>query len=245
MGGGLVRWATVVASCHMRLARLVLRDILDLVHPQECAGCAACGHGLCPGCAARLAGPPFAHRPQPCPPGCPIVYAAAAYDGVVRQVMLAWKERGHRGVAHQLGAMLAAAVVAGARAQQVSGPLLVVAIPASRQALRNRGEDVLSRVAHAAVRELRVAGWDAAVHRVLELERAPRDQAGLDAAARLANLHGAMRATNAALPGTIVLVDDIVTTGVTLAEAARALAAAGRPPAFAATVAATPRRRPR
>ena len=231
-----------MASCHMRLARLVLRDILDLVHPQECAGCATCGHDLCPDCAARLVATPFAHRPQPCPPGCPVVYAAAAYDGLVRQVILAWKERGHRGVARHLGAMLAAAIVVGARAQQVSGPLLIVPIPASREALRSRGEDVLSRVARAAADELRVAGWDAAVQPLLELHRTPRDQAGLDAAARLANLHGAMRATNAAPTGTIVLVDDIVTTGVTLAEAARALSETGRPPAFAATVAATRRR---
>lgn len=231
-----------MASCHMRLARLVLRDILDLVHPQECAGCATCGHDLCPDCAARLVGAPFAHRPQPCPPGCPIVYAAAAYDGIVRQVILAWKERGQRGAAQHLGMMLAAAIVVGSRAQHVSGPMILVPVPASRAALRNRGEDVLSRVARAAAGELRAKGWDAGVQALLVLERTPRDQAGLDAGARRANLHGAMRATRAKTAGAIVLVDDIVTTGVTLAEAARALAAVGRPPAFAATVAATRRR---
>ena len=225
----------------MRLARLILRDILDLVHPQQCAGCAMCGDDLCPDCAARLVTVPFYHRPKPCPRGCPIVYAAVAYDGIPRQVILAWKERGHRGAARPLGAMLGAAVVAGARAQQISGPLLLVPVPASRAALRSRGEDVLLRVARAAAGTLRVLGHEATVHQLLTLDRTPRDQAGLDAGARRVNLHGAMRATSPTSAGAIVVVDDIVTTGVTLAEAARALTAAGRPPAFAATVAATRR----
>ena len=223
----------------MRLARLVLRDILDLVHPRECAGCSSPDHDLCPVCAASLCGVPFAHRPTPCPPGCPPVYTAAAYDGVARQVILAWKERGHRSVASHLAAMLTAAICAGASARCISGPLILVPIPASRDAVRARGEDVLTRVVRTSVADLQRLGRVATVDPVLALKRTPRDQSGLNAGARRINLDGAMRARPAEATGAIVVIDDVVTTGATLAEAARALAATGVRPAFAATVAAT------
>jgi predicted amidophosphoribosyltransferase len=81
------------------------------------------------------------------------------------------------------------------------------------------------------------------------------DQAGLGSAERAVNLSGAFEVVPgpAARPRpsdrglgavAVVLVDDVVTTGTTLAEAARALRAAGAEPSAAVTVAATRRRRP-
>lgn len=219
-------------------------DVLDLVLPKECVGCAAPARTVCPDCRALLAAGPFRHRPTPCPPGFPPSYAAAPYDGCARDVILAWKERGHRGAARDLGFVLAAAIDAGVRDRSAVGPLIVVPIPASRRALRRRGEDVLLRVARAAARDLRARGHAASVHPVLVLGRIPRDQSGLGAAARRDNLSGAMHARRAGpAPGHIVVVDDVVTTGVTLAEAGRALEAAGKAPLFAATIAATLRGR--
>ena len=78
------------------------------------------------------------------------------------------------------------------------------------------------------------------------LVRRVQDQAGLSAQARAANLEHAVMVrpgARAALAGVpCVVVDDVVTTGATLAECARALRAAGAGPVVAATVAATARR---
>ena len=67
------------------------------------------------------------------------------------------------------------------------------------------------------------------------------DQSGLDAAGRSANLAGALRASSDLSGVPVVVVDDVVTTGATLVEAARALRDAGALVRGAAVVAATQR----
>ena len=98
------------------------------------------------------------------------------------------------------------------------------------------------RVAERASRALREQGLTATTTSALALSRTPMDQAGLDARARRANLAGAMRADTRRRRGIAVVVDDVVTTGATLAEASRALSIVGWTPHCAATIAATVRR---
>ncbi|MEU9016312.1 phosphoribosyltransferase family protein [Actinomadura sp. NPDC048394] len=96
-----------------------------------------------------------------------------------------------------------------------------------------------------AVRRLRAGGVPVVAVGGLRQCRRVADQAGLGAKARRDNLSGALEAVGRApLAGRrVVLVDDVITTGASLAEAARALRAAGADVVAAATVAATPLRR--
>jgi predicted amidophosphoribosyltransferase len=77
---------------------------------------------------------------------------------------------------------------------------------------------------------------------VLRLGRPVRDSAGLGEHARRANLAGAMTASTARVGAVAVIIDDIVTTGATVSEAARALRCAGWHVVGAAVLATTPRR---
>ncbi|MFC8898381.1 ComF family protein [Streptomyces cinereoruber] len=221
------------------------REIAGLVLPVACGGCGRPRTELCPECAAALTGTgPRRVRPAPEPAGLPAVHAAAPYTGAVREVLLAHKERGALGLAGPLGDALAGAVEAasGAVAGAGGGPLLLVPVPSSRRSVRARGHDPTRRIALAAAARLRRAGRDARVAPVLRQRRYVADQAGLGARGRLANLSGALevvpggarllaaaRAGGAAETGgpagTVVLVDDLMTTGASLAEAARALGA--------------------
>jgi predicted amidophosphoribosyltransferase len=110
------------------------------------------------------------------------------------------------------------------------GAVLLVPVPSSRRAVRARGHDPARRIALAAAGELRREGTPARVLAVLRQRRAVADQSGLNSRQRLDNLAGALEVAAGgerllAAGSRIVLVDDLMTTGASLAEAARAVRA--------------------
>jgi predicted amidophosphoribosyltransferase len=224
----------------------LLGAALDLVLPQRCAGCGDAHGLLCVACAALLDGPAGVRPPRPVPPGLPRPWAVAAYTGAVRHMIVAHKERGRTGLARPLGAGLATAVLAAAHDAQVpvldaQGPVLLVPVPSSRASVRRRGHDPTLRLARAAARETARAGTAVSVVRALAHRRRVADQSGLTAVERAANLAGALTARYDLRGATVIVVDDVITTGATLAEAARALRAGGARVRAAAIVAATRR----
>ncbi|MER5872887.1 phosphoribosyltransferase family protein [Streptomyces sp. NPDC002044] len=220
------------------------RELAGLVLPVDCAGCGAARVLLCADCGDALGGAGAGPvRPSPRPEGLPVVHAAAAYEGGVRQALLAHKERGALPLAGALGGALAAAVLAGRGGPGAEvGELVLVPVPSTRRQVRARGHDPTRRIALAAAGRLRRAGVAARVAPVLRLRRAVADQAGLGARQRRENLDGALAVCRGGARLTagarLVLVDDLITTGATLAEAARALRAAGPARGAAAVVAA-------
>ncbi|MGX1131083.1 putative amidophosphoribosyltransferase [Streptomyces glaucescens] len=222
------------------------QDLTELVLPAECGGCGRPRTVLCPECRAALSGAaPCRVRPVPEPPGLPAVHAAARYGDEVRAVLLAHKERGALALAGPLGAALAGAVRAGlreawgsdggvsadgVRTREPCGPVLLVPVPSGRGAVRARGHDPARRIALAAAGELRRTGTPARVVAVLRQRRAVTDQSGLNSRERLENLAGALGLVPGGAGllrgGPVVLVDDLMTTGASLTEAARVVRAA-------------------
>ncbi|MFB6890513.1 ComF family protein [Kitasatospora sp. NPDC056327] len=217
-----------------------LSGLLDVLLPAPCAGCGAGGGPLCRACRHLLA----TARPGPCAV-LPRAHAAAPYDGAVRRLLLAHKERGALRLAGPLGDTLARAVRTALGPQEERAPLLLVPVPSARAAVRARGHDPTLRLALAAARALRREGLDARAAALLGHTRPVADQSGLSAADRHRNLHGALTvrpgAHRRAAGRRTVVVDDLVTTGASLVEAARALSAVGLRPGAAATVAAAGR----
>jgi predicted amidophosphoribosyltransferase len=213
VAGDLVRWC---------LAAVV--DLAGLVWPRRCAGCAVPDVALCPGCFLTLSGPP---RLGVLPgTGLPL-WAAAGYDGVPVTVLLGWKERDRYDLTAPLGRALAGPLAAAVTAVAAAGwgPPVLVPVPTSARARRRRGADLVADLTRRAARE---HGAGVPVPRALRLTRRVRDQAGLGAAARSANLAGAMAVRRGAARRwrgrPVLLVDDVVTTGATMREASRALA---------------------
>lgn len=208
------------------------REIAGLVLPVACGGCGRPRTELCAECGAQLyGGAPRRVSPDPEPPGLPVVHAAAGYENAVRAVLLAHKERGVLGLAGAAGRALAGAVRAGAGLSPGPGPLLLVPVPSARRAVAARGHDPARRIALAAAAELRRARMPARVAGVLRQRRPVADQSGLGARERRANLTGALGIVAGGerllAAGRVVLVDDLLTTGASLAEAARVIDGAG------------------
>ena len=114
------------------------------------------------------------------------------------------------------------------RLEGAEAPVLLVPIPSARGSVRARGHDPARRIALAAAGELRRAGTPARVLAVLRQGRGVADQSGLNSRQRLDNLAGALVVVPGggrllAGGGPVVLVDDLMTTGASLAEAARAV----------------------
>lgn len=109
-------------------------------------------------------------------------------------------------------------------------PVLLVPVPSARGAVRARGHDPARRIALAAAGELRRTGTPARVVAVLRQRRWVADQSGLNSRQRLDNLAGALEVVGGGArllaDGPVVLVDDLMTTGASLREAARAVRAA-------------------
>ena len=208
---------------------------LDLVVPQQCAGCGAPGLVWCRRCAGLCGGPSVPV------PGPVTTRAACEHAGPAGRAVVAYKDEQVRRLSRPLGELLARAVsdaLADSRARR-SVPVWVVPVPSRRSAVRSRGADHMAVLAGRAARELRGSGIPA--HRCPGLEhvRASRDQVGLTREQRTLNVAGSFRALDLP-PGLIVIVDDVTTTGATLAEAGRALAVAGRDVTCAATVTWSP-----
>jgi len=218
--------------------RDLLRGLVDLLLPPSCPLCAgAPGGGASSLCAACRRALPWAPARLPVPAGASALVAAVEFRAPVE----AWVRRfkyprpGLAGLDPGAAALLdALAREAGARA---AGPRpdCVVPVPQHPGRLRARGFSPAREIAAAVARG---AGAPLAA-RALRRTRDTPSQTGLARSARAHNVRGAFAAT-AGAPARVWLVDDVVTTGSTLAEAARALRRAGAREVVGVCVAWTP-----
>jgi ComF family protein len=178
---------------------------------------------ICPGCQGKASH--FAKA-----------VAYGAYDGELRELIHLLKYERVEPAAGVLGQMLA-------RAIQKLGPIaesiLVVPVPLYRSKRRERGFNQAELIARAALKgdsfgcKLRAD--------VLERTRPTVSQIGLTRSQRIENLRGAFRVPhlNRVAGRTVLLVDDVLTTGTTVSECARILRKAGAEKVWVATVART------
>lgn len=140
--------------------------------------------------------------------------AAVAYAGPSRALVTAWKEHGLRRAA-PLAAELVAEVVALPAAD------VITYIPADPDRLLRRGHHPAERLARSLARR-----WGVELAPLLVRHGGGERQAALTRAERLRNARDAFIAV-AAAPRTVLLVDDVYTTGATAAAGASALRRAG------------------
>lgn len=227
--------------------------------PTRCAACRGASQGragrLCPACRSAQPAPawrcggcgrpgagraPAGGRCGSClrkpPPWASLQLAldyAPPWDGLIAAFKL--------DAALDLGPTLVDALARALDGQPAPGPSpLLLPMPLSAARLRSRGYNQAALLARGLARRFRLGLREDLLLRLIDHP----SQRGLDRAARAANVRGAFLAAPgcaAALRGcTPVLVDDVLTTGATLAEASRSLQAAGLGPVHAWVLARTP-----
>lgn len=206
---------------------------------------------LCRSCRGALPTTARVAWPSPTPVGLVPPWAAASYDGAVRELVVGHKDRGQWGHRRVLGDLLAEAVHAAAAPLDPHVPLLLVPVPSRRGAGRHRGYEPTSAIVATAARRMRTER-PVGVADLLASRGAVVDQAGLGAQARGDNVRHSMHCPSRALTRVrrrwpvahLLVCDDVVTTGATAREAQRALEVVGLRPVAIAAVAATRRRPP-
>jgi ComF family protein len=211
---------------------------LDLALPPSCAGCGEEGVALCDRCArplySRLALPPgtaIGLRAD-VPPSIAQLEWCSPFTGTVRRALHQLKYGGEQ----RLAAPLAAAMAARWRAAGAGGDLVCpVPVHSSRERLRGYDQAVL-------LAEGMAGRLGMPCRRALNRERDTRPQFDLGRRARLTNVDGAFvlsgRLDRSELRGRwVILVDDVATTGSTLAACAAVLHEAGVTAVSAVTVA--------
>jgi len=242
-------------SAHSRLRSGVARlaELLRGALPQRCALCVApsgrallcaeCAADLpaiasaCPVCALPAEDPAICGTCVRAPPPFAETIAALAYAFPVDCLIQRIKYGGNLALVDWAGAALAAAVRAKlAMRDPDHRPQRIVALPLSASRQRERGfnqaAEIAARVAVATVLP---------VFAPLERVRAGPPQAALPWAARRRNVRGAFAVRRDVSGARIALVDDVMTTGATLAEASRMLTDAGADRVECWVVARTPR----
>lgn len=184
--------------------------MLELLLAPRCAGCDAPGAWLCLDC-----------RDACEPERRGRIHAAGTYGGPLRRAIHRFKYDGERALASELGALVAARVAA----DLARGTAVDVVVPAVAhvERVRERGYDQAALLAaHVAAR------CGLPLRAPLRRVRGGAAQVDLDRPARARNVRGAFIAEAGSLRGLrVALVDDVATTGATLAAATGAIRAAG------------------
>lgn len=194
----------------------LLNDLFDLFLPANCAICGRPPKVICDSCIDR-----FEKRQRKLSRGSLHGWALCDLDQDLSKAISAFKEHGQFSIANLLVDRLL--TIEALEWLGTSSAEVLVAMPSAPSSFAKRGflpaELVAKRLAARTGLPL--------ARRALWLSRATADQAALGSADRAANIAGAMTASPRLMAKRVLIVDDIVTTGSSVLEAARAVESAG------------------
>ncbi len=228
------------------LPRRLLAVLVDLLFPPRCGGCGGVGTWLCDSCIAQIE-PPYpagwtcggcgsaewgtCRRCRDAPLAGFLV--VGVFEGPLREAIHRLKYGRQRALAPTLARLLGLGLAHTPSPWADARPPLLP-VPLHPRRTRERGFSQTALLAEA----LAVQGGYPALDGLARIRATP-PQVGLSAAQRQANMAGAFawQGTVPPPPGPILLVDDVYTSGATMAAAAQALRQAGAGPVYGVVLA--------
>ena len=212
----------------------LISDLKYLLFPTRCFGCRDLGYSICSNC--RKLWNPHIYKSTIVDLA---VYSAIPYSPVAKNILLAAKEQSIKSADQLVRSAMAASLQVLFQKYPNSALVPIPSAPASN---RRRGRDFINEMAIFVAKDMGVG-----VLQLLEQQRLVRDQSKLNIASRRENLAMAL-SIKPQLRGnysseSVVILDDLVTTGSTINEANRALTKAGFKVQAAATACVALRRR--
>lgn len=188
----------------------MLSDLVDFVFPTQCAVCGSLPSPICSGCLPEIGSHLVLHK------GLPLFYAVE-YSAAVAGILRAYKDQSRISLVPALATVWEPALAAALTHFQ---PDFVTSPPRNKQNYKKRGFDPVGKLLRETTKPKTIKD-----SQLIQLQRRTADQRTLGASDRLLNVAGSMSCK----PGTgsVLVVDDVMTTGATLSECVRALQEAG------------------
>lgn len=202
--------------------------LIDLIFPPQCGGCGRVDFRWCETCLNDLQAIPVIFNPSP-QPGLAGVGASGLYDGMLKQAIRAFKYNDAVELAAPLAERLTATLEQRDWAFDIIAP-----VPLSANRVAERGYNQADLLGRPVAAQMNIRYWPEALRR----ERDTEQQARLNVQQRVENVKDAFAAAEGVINRSVLLIDDVVTTGSTLKACAEALESAGAAAVYAITVAA-------
>jgi ComF family protein len=199
-----------------------IHSLKDLIYPEICLCCGKNGAKICDECSRYWLAKPNGSKVENI-----WLFFVATYDEATSQVILAAKEAGNKDAVRLIAKSIASSISFAIQNLGISQPINLVTIPSQLNAIRRRGRDHIKDLAQEVIIQLNQQKIKTNYLPILKPIKKIKDQSDLNGLQRKENMSHAFTVKSSPISqSTVILIDDLVTTGASIQEGVRALAEA-------------------